>query len=463
MALKANGFWSAAMWFAAFAGLSAAQAPTPAPAQPPPGQSQTPTFRVRIDAVTMDVVVKDERGRFVSDLTKDEFEIYEDGVKQDIASLTVVSGGRVTNVLEAAPDAPPEGVILPPKRKPVDDTSGRIFIFFVDDLNLQFETTARVRDIFKKISKELVHEGDLFGIVSSGPSSIEQDLTYDKKRLDVAILKMTGDGMRPADIINVGFGRGRPTQLKYRAHVSFSTMLEQLGNLDKVHNRRKELVWVSEGYDFYPFQNSRLGLANPNSPFTQNPLNQTYNTLQNLQSTLAPGPTSAAAPGVSTDPAVNQALQTEEWGDAELSNDLLEVTRAANRANVTIYTIDPRGLVAGGDIEDQIDPREWNKYIQKTQDSLRVLAEDTGGLAVVNQNDFDTALKRIDADSSDYYVLGYSSSNPDPTKRRRQLAVKVTRPKLTVTAQRTEYVLKPPPKPASPKNPPLRPASSKKP
>jgi len=92
-----------------------------------------------------------------------------------------------------------------------------------------------------------------------------------------------------------------------------------------------------------------------------------------------------------------------------------------------------------------------------------VLADDTGGLAVVNLNDFDKAIKRIDADSSDYYVLGYSSSNPDPTKRRRQLAVKVTRPKLTVTAQRTEYVLKPPPKPASPKNPPLRPASSKKP
>jgi hypothetical protein len=45
---------------------------------------------------------------------------------------------------------------------------------------------------------------------------------------------------------------------------------------------------------------------------------------------------------------------------------------------------------------------------------MRVLAEETGGLAVVNQNDFDKALKRIDAESSDYYVLGYYSSNPDP-------------------------------------------------
>ncbi len=463
MAFKANGFLTAAMWVTVFAGLSA-QAPTPAPAQPPPDQSQTPTFRVEIDAVTMDVIVKDDAGRFVSDLTKDEFEIYEDGVKQDITSLTVVSGGRVSNVLEPAPIAPPEGVILPPRRKPVEDTSGRVFVFFVDDLNFQAQATARVRDIFKKVSKELVHEGDLFGVVSSGPSSIEQDMTYDKKRLDVAINKMTGDGMRPADIINTGFGSEGPTQLRYRAHVSFSTMLEELSLLEKIRNRRKALVWVSEGYDFFPFQNSRLGLASPNSPFTQNDLNRTYNTLQSQQAGLGPpGQATSAAPGTSSDPAVNLELQKEQWGDADLSNDLREVTRAANRANVTIYTIDPRGLVAGGDIEDQIDLRQWNQYVLKSQESLQVLADDTGGLAVVNLNDFDKAIKRIDADSSDYYVLGYSSSNPDPTKRRRQLAVKVTRPKLTVTAQRTEYVLKPPPKPASPKNPPLRPASSKKP
>ena len=127
--------------------------------------------------------------------------------------------------------------------------------------------------------------------------------------------------------------------------------------------------------------------------------------------------------------------------------DLAEVTRAANRANTTIYTIDPRGLIAGGDIDEQVDPTEWANFVRKTQESMRVLADETGGLAVVNQNDMDKALKRIDAESSDYYVLGFYSSNPDPTRRRRQLAVKLTRPRLNVTSQRTEYVLKPPPRP----------------
>jgi hypothetical protein len=80
-----------------------------------------------------------------------------------------------------------------------------------------------------------------------------------------------------------------------------------------------------------------------------------------------------------------------------------------------------------GDIDEQVDPQQWNEFVRKSQDSLRVIAEETGGIAIVNQNDMSKALKRIDAETSDYYVLGYYSKNPDPTKRRRQIDVKVTR------------------------------------
>src|SRR5262245_23394795 len=128
---KANGFWSTAVWVAVVCGLSA-QAPQPArpagqPAAAPgaSGQQETPTFRIQVDAVTQDVIVRDERGQFIPDLTKSEFEIYEDGVRQDIVSMTMIHGGRVTNLLEAPPPPPPEGIILPPVRR-VNDTSGRI-------------------------------------------------------------------------------------------------------------------------------------------------------------------------------------------------------------------------------------------------------------------------------------------------------------------------------------------------
>jgi len=437
MSLKMNGFWSTALLVGLVAGLSAQQpaAPKPdAPEAPPPAQEK-PTFRVQVDLVTNDVIVRDEKGNFVPDLKREDFEILEDGVKQDISSMQVITGGRVTNLLAPPPPPPPEGIILPPT-KPRNDVSGRIFLFFVDDLHLQFHNTGRVRDLFRRISKELVHEGDLFGIVSSGPSSIAVDMTYDRNRLDEAIKKMTGNELSPTDIIQGPSGSEGPSEVRYRAHVAFSTVNDVLTELEKVHNRRKALIYVSDGYDFNPFQDSRLGNMDPNSPFQQNTFAQTQNQInaQNSSTGTTPG----------QDPMVQQQQQNEEFADADLARELADLTRTANRANVTMYTIDPRGLVGMGDIDQNVDPQQWNEFVRKSQDSLRVIAEETGGVAVVNQNDFSKALKRIDAETSDYYVLGYYSSNPDPTKRRRQMVVKVNRPGLTIWA-RKEYVLKGPP------------------
>jgi len=444
MALKINGFWSTVLLVALAAGLSAQAPASGSKPQPEKDKAQQekdktqperPTFRVQVDLVTNDVMVRDAQGNFVSDLTKDDFEVYEDGVKQDIISMTLSHGGRVTNVLNPPPPPAPEGIILPPSR-PKTDVSGRIFLFFVDDLHLQFHNTGRVRELFKKISKNLVHDGDMFGIVSSGPSSIAIDMTYDRARLDEAIKKMAGNELKPSDIIQGPSGAEGPSEVRYRAHVAFSTVNDVLQQLEQVHNRRKALVYVSDGYDFNPFQDARLGLMDPNSPFAQNEFARTQNSVSQGNN--------------QNDPMTSQQKQSEEFADADLARELGELTRMANRANATIYTIDPRGLVGGSDIDEQVDPTQWNEYIRKSQDSLRVLAEETGGLAVVNQNDFDKALKRIDAETSDYYVLGYYSKNPDPTKRRRSVEVKVSKKgvPLTVVA-RKEYVLKPLPKPVS--------------
>ena len=434
MGLKMKGFWPAGVLVVLATGLLLAQAPAPnAPAAKP---QENPTFRLQVDLVTNDIVVRDERGNFVSDLKQGEFEIYEDGVKQDIASRTVVTGGKVNNLLAPPPPPPPEGIILPPT-KPRNDVSGRIFLFFVDDLHLQFHNTGRVRELFKRISKELVHDGDMFGIVSSGPSSIAVDMTYDRSRLDEAIKKIAGNELKPTDIINGPSGAEGPSEVRYRAHVAFSTVDDVLKNLETVHNRRKALVYVSDGYDFNPFQDARLGLMDPNSPFAQNEFQRQQNQAAAQNGSSGSG---------TTDPYTQQQKQSEEFADADLARELGDLTRNANRANVTMYTIDPRGLVGMGDIDEQVDPTQWNDFVRKSQDSLRVLAEETGGIAVVNQNDFSKALKRIDAETSDYYVLGYYSKNPDIMKRRRKIEVRVTRTgqKWQVWA-RKEYVLKAPP------------------
>ncbi len=438
MSLKGSGFWSTATLVALTAGLSAQTPAAPVTAGTAP--QEKPTFKVQVDLVTSDIIVRDEKGNFIPDLKKDEFEIYEDGVKQDISSMIVVTGGRVTNVLAAPPAPPPEGIILPPTR-PRNDVSGRIFLFFVDDLHLQFHNTGRVRELFKKISKELVHDGDMFGIVSSGPSSIAIDMTYDKARLDEAIKKIAGSELKPTDIINGPSGAEGPSELRYRAHVAFSTVNDLLNNLDSVHNRRKALVYVSDGYDFNPFQDARLGLMDSSSPFAQNEFVRSQNQAQQQNA-------DGSSSGTGQDPITQQQKQNEVFADADLARELGELTRQANRSNVTVYTIDPRGLVGMGDIDEQVDPQQWNEFVRKSQDSLRVIAEETGGIAVVNQNDFSKALKRIDAETSDYYVLGYYSTNPDAMKRRRQVEVKITR-KGANPWFRKEYVLKPPPAPVS--------------
>jgi VWFA-related protein len=203
--------------------------------------------------------------------------------------------------------------------------------------------------------------------------------------------------------------------------------------LESVHNRRKAFIYVSNGYDFNPFSETRKkndqekwrGM-NPNAGSDDGSNNSDVS---------------------DTNPFMRQGNQ---FSFADLASEISELTRQANRANTTMYTIDPRGLVGMPDLDEKVDMMDFQNYITTSQNSLRVLSEQTGGFATINQNDFMKSLKRIDAETSDYYVIGYYSSNPDPTQRRRKVEVKVNRPNLELR-YRTEYTLKPTKAPASSK------------
>ena len=409
------------LWSAAVPAARQAPAPAEKPAQPTqPAQQTPPDFRVAIDLVTTDVIVRDARDQFVADLAKEEIEVYEDGVKQDMASMTLVHGGRVLNLQAPPPPPAQEGIILPTAR-PRNDAAGRIFLIIVDDLHLDFRNTGRIRDLFKRIARTLVHEGDMFGIVSTGPSSLAIDLTYDRKVLDEAIKRITGNGLKPSDIIQGQDGANGPSEVLYRAHVSFSTARDIVTQLERITNRRKAVVWVSNGFDFNPFEKQRQG----EDPIYGGRMGQTQEEGEQFN---------------------RQMNQGSQFADADLARELADLTRSANRANATFYTIDPRGLVAGQDLDETVDPSDFQDHIRTTQDSLRVLATETGGIAIVNQNNFDKGLKRIDAETSDYYVVGYYSTNPDPLKRTRKIEVKVNREGLNVWS-RTSYTLRQQPAP----------------
>ena len=388
------------------------------------GQDQEP-FRATTDFVSTDVIVRQD-GKFVPGLTESEFRVYEDDVLQEILLFEPRVGGRsLGNLAAASPTPRPaarEGLILPAAR-PTTDASGRLFIIFIDDLHLYFRNTGRIRDLFKKVADELIHEGDMFAIVSSGPASIEIPLTYDRRRLDEALKKVTGGGLAPKDILEAPEGAEGPPEIRYRAHTAMSTVYDMLRGLEQVHNRRKAIIYISNGYDFNPFSDSRRKIMNER--------------FQRLSRT-------GEDDGGTSDDINPFTLGTgnNRFAEADLVGELAELTRQANRANATLYTIDPRGLVGGPDLDEKIDMVEWQNHIVSTQNSLRTLAELTGGMAVVNQNDFRKALQRIDAETSDYYILGYYSNNPDPLKKRRRIEVKVKRPSMNVF-HKTFYTLRP--------------------
>src|SRR5216684_1136228 len=210
---------------------------------------------------------------------------------------------------------------------------------FVPDLHLGALDTASVRDLFKQIQKTLLHDGDMFAIVSSGPSSLHIDLTYDLKRFEEEINRITGNGLRPSEIVQSQTGADGPAELRYRTQVAFSTVKDALAGLEKVHNRRKAFVYVSEGYDLIPFAKSRAC-----DPATANQASFQQNDVACLQNMVARQGNSGSAHGQGQQaptPANIRGTTGEEFADAELARQLIELTKDADRANTTFYAIDP--------------------------------------------------------------------------------------------------------------------------
>ena len=434
------GVGAVAVTTAVFTVLSAQQQ-EPRGRPPEPGETTVgrigagqPTFQTGVTLVTTDVIVRDGDGVFVPDLTQRDFRVFEDETEQQIVTMVLVHGGRVYNHLQPA-QAVQEGIILPSSR-PVDNTAGRIFVLFVDDLHLTPSRTPKIRQIFEQIGDHLVHEGDLFGIISTGPSSLSIDMTYDRELLYAAGNRIMGDALSVRDQLMIMDTARGPSEVLYRAHVAFKTARSVLRNLERVHDRRKVFLYISEGYDFDPFPESRMY----SDLFQQQRLNdsglssQQYNQLY------------GDLPDPRTDPFERQLRQGQQFANLDLSYEVAELARSANRANTSFYTLDPRGLVAGPDLDvPQLMIGEWSRHMFQTQGTLRMLSELTGGRAIVNRNDFDDALREVDAETSDYYVLGFYTTNPDPTVRTRRLRIDVPgREGLDVRA-RTHYTLPRPP------------------
>jgi VWFA-related protein len=410
--------------------------------QKAPANQQGTVFRTTTNAVQTSVIVRDKEGRFVPDLRQDEFKVYEDGVLQTITTFAPWIGGRSLGNLVSAGNVAVgpkiEGLVLPTTRIK-NDSSGRLFVIFIDDLHLQPTDTPKVKDVLKKVRDILVHDNDLVSFVSTGTSAIEIDPNYDfgHRRFNEAIDKVMGSAPTVDEYIEGALLEGAegPQQVRYNAHVAFRTAFDLIDEMSSITDRRKAFIYVSSGYDFNPMSESRLKkIQDYYAQFNDTGMNDT---------TMPEGSTGSDA----SDPDVlrnEEYKRRTEFSTSDLVSEVAELGRTAQRANIAFYTIDPRGLVVTGtdaSTRSQVTYGEMRDFVTTQISTLRTLSEMTGGYALVESNDFEGGLRRIDAETSDFYMIGYTSSNPDPFKIKREIKVEVTRPGLQAPIYRSEYFL----------------------
>ena len=380
-------------------------------------QSQPP-FKVSIDYVHADVAVTDQQGRFVRDLSSRDFEVHEDGKPQQVASFALVDlpvFRRVSQPGAGTPTAEPD------VRSNERDSGGRVYVLLLDDLHVETLRSARVKRAARQFVERHFGPHDLGAVIhTSGRTDAAQDFTTRSSLLLAAIDKFSGRKLRSrllealdeyqrarpgSSSADLRLGRAADPLDAQRADQA-QRMLKTLASLGDVlaraPGRRKTVLLISEGID-YPLQEG---------------VTQTSSGLTAFTSTYAPS--------------VLRSLQ--------------QAVGAAARANISIYSIDPRGLAGTGDETIEVSsfpenphlgltPEAFQNDLRQAQDSLRVLSEQTGGVASVTSNDFEQAFDRIASDSGTYYMLGYQSTNRRADGSYRRITVRVNRPGLQVRAR----------------------------
>jgi VWFA-related protein len=359
---------------------------------------QQPTFRVQVDAVELDASVTDARGNVVTDLTRDDFEILENGRPQTITSFGLVNipRGRPQRPLLAAN-------AIEPDVQSNNQGEGRLYVIALDQVT--GEQILRTRRFVRRFIEQYFQPNDLGAVVFLGRAdhSKAQGLTSNPRLLLQSVDAFTGGfGEQPLTSAMTGLptpGGGAapgPPPLSdpnnmdrdFKLRESMSSFRQVVEYMATVHGRRKALLLFSQGY-----------------------AGEIYRVLDYRGGTL---------------------------GLAE--EDMHRAITVATRNNVVIYPIDPRGLTEDGGLAEtetgpSTDPDariEASLARLEMRQSLVAIANATGGFALSNSNSFENAFDRIVQENSSYYVLGFSSTNERRDGRFRTLDVRVKRPGLIV-------------------------------
>ena len=364
-----------------------ARAQDSTPAQP------TYTFKVNSDLVLTNVVVRDKKtGELVRGLKASDFTILENGKPQRISTFDF------ENVDEAAPlneatISGQTGSIFNAKTgvaRPEELRDHRLIVMFFDLTSMQPEDIERSQDAARNYINRQMQPADIVAVVSLDTDlSVDQDFTQNKQLLLNAVNSYSGASAQ-------GFAPGA---------TSTTNQIEDATSFTPDESEYNDLNTDRELFAIAAISKSLAGI------------NQKKSMLY-------------FSGGIQRDGIENQAS-------------LRSAINAAVRANLSIYSVDARGLQTISPLGDASTGslRGANGYngtsLQNnldanfdTQEVMAALSSDTGGKAFFDTNDFSPAFERIQHDTSAYYVLGFRSTDPRRDGRYRRLTIKVNRSDL---------------------------------
>jgi VWFA-related protein len=416
--MKNRAIFLVALVAAAFGPDLVAQQTPQRPAAP------KPMFRTGVDLVMVDVVVRDKAGNVVKNLTKNDFEILEDGKPQGIESFdfeevttkalpvvdlnTILETGKVSLATAKPPAAAPPaagtaavvgGGLQPsanpePPKDPVtkEDLAGRrLVILLFDTSSMQPEDVQRAIDSANKYVETQMTEADLIAVATvSTALNVLSDFTGDRIKVRNTLAGLSAvSGMATTEAVA-------------------TTMATD----EALASATEETAAETSEFDLF------------NNDVRLKALKTLAEKLQDIEQKKAIVYFSAGMQKSGSDNQIELRL----------------AVNAAVRANVAIYPVDTRGLQAvipggaasqgsrgGRGAFSGTGMRGQMAQLSASQETLTTLAADTGGTAFTDTNDFGEAFVKVQRDISAYYILGYSSTNPALDGRYRRIQVKLKR------------------------------------
>jgi len=410
------------------------------PATPPvPEEPTQPRFRAGANLVRVDAYVMAD-GVPVKDLTMDDFEVLEDNVVQRLESFQLVQPRG-----PAAQNERREPNTVAESRAMAREADSRVFVLFLDTGFVQIEGSYRAQAPLTRLLDQVIGQDDLVGVMT--PDMSPRNVALGRRTASIeGFLKdhwawgqrnrITSPDPREQEIMRcypeVGDTAGFADEMirRRRERQTLDALKGLIVHLEGIREERKFVVLLSEGW-LLARPDERL--ARPVKDGRGNP--------------QVPGP-----PGIGMTPQGRLTMDPDRgdgnFGACERERSLLayadhetqftRLLQRANRANVSFYPLDARGLVP---FDEPIGPgRPPTPSVDAARlgarhSNLRALAENTDGYAIVNTNALDRGLERMVQDTGAYYLLGYYSSNTRLDGRFRELTVRVKRQGADVRAR----------------------------